>query len=95
MTYKAADGSDSHTLWDEADGFYYDAIIHGQYTQALKIKSLVGLLPLIATLVIEPSVLKRLKSFKKRMDWFIENRPEISQRNIANIKGMSFRDVLL
>jgi hypothetical protein len=48
---------------------------------------MVGLMPLYATLVLEPGDIKRFPGFKKRMDWFIENRQDISMRNIANIKG--------
>ena len=88
MTYKAGDNEES--LWNEQDGMYYDAIQFGPgNTMQLPVRSLVGLIPLYATLVLEPAVINKLPSFKKRMEWFIENRPEISERNIANMKGMS------
>ena len=86
MTYKS--GDDEVSLWNEQDGMYYDAIQFGPgNTMQLPVRSLVGLIPLYATLVLEPAVISRLPSFKKRMDWFIENRPELSERNIANMKG--------
>lgn len=86
MTYTS--GSDPLSLWNEEDGFYYDAIQWGHgHSQQLPVRSLVGLMPLYATLVLEPGDIKRFPGFKKRMDWFIENRPDISTRNIANIKG--------
>ncbi len=87
MTYPVS--SDEHlSLWNEEDGFYYDAIQWGYgRSQQLPVRSMVGLMPLYATLVLEPSVIKRFPGFKKRMDWFIENRPDISMRNVANIKG--------
>lgn len=55
--------------------------------QQLPIRSLVGLIPLYATLTLEPSTLKKFPGFKKRMEWFIENRPSIWKRNIANMSG--------
>lgn len=86
MTYKAGDNESS--LWNEEDGMYYDAISFGPgNTMQLPVRSLVGLIPLYATMVLEPSVLKRLPGFKKRMEWFIDNRPGVSDRNIANMKG--------
>src|ERR1700712_1665872 len=66
----------------------YDAIQWGLgHSQQLPVRSMVGLMPLYATLVLEPQVIKRFPGFKKRMDWFIENRPDISTRNIANIRS--------
>jgi hypothetical protein len=77
-------------LWNEEDGFYYDAISWGQgHFQQIPVHSLVGLIPLYATLTLEPGVIKRFPGFKKRMDWFLEHRPELSNRNIANMQGRS------
>lgn len=88
MTYQGA-GDESMSLWNEEDGFYYDAIQWGQgHSQQIPIHSLVGLIPLYATLTLEPAVIKRFPGFKKRMDWFLENRAELSGRNIANMKGL-------
>jgi hypothetical protein len=87
MTYKHGDNETS--LWNEEDGLYYDAIQFGPgNTMQLPVRSLVSLIPLYATLVLEPSVVNKFPGFKKRMEWFIENRPEISERNVANMKGM-------
>ncbi|KAI0758346.1 Six-hairpin glycosidase-like protein [Irpex lacteus] len=85
MTFKT--GENEETLWNEEDGMYYDAISFGPgNVMQLPVRSLVGLIPLYATLVLEPSVINRLPGFKKRMEWFIENRPEMSDRNMANMK---------
>ncbi|THH00906.1 hypothetical protein EW026_g1701 [Hermanssonia centrifuga] len=85
MTYK--EGDNELSLWNEEDGMYYDAIQFGPGdSMQLPVRSLVGLIPLYATLVLEPAVINRLPGFKKRMEWFIENRPEISERNMANMK---------
>ena len=92
MTFPGT-GDDKLSLWNEEDGFYYDAISwgHGK-TQQIPVRSMVGLIPLYATLTLEPQVIKRFPGFKKRMDWFIENRPDISERNIANIKASGRAD---
>ncbi|KAK6825724.1 family 63 glycoside hydrolase [Apiospora arundinis] len=48
--------------------------------------SLVGLIPLYATLTLEPELINKLPSFKKRVDWFIENRCDVAERNMASIR---------
>ena len=84
MTYRCGEGEAS--LWNEQDGMYYDAIQwNDKDAMPLPVRSLVGLIPLYATLTLEPQVVKRFPGFKKRMEWFIENRPE-SQRNMANMR---------
>ena len=86
MTFQ--EGDHEASLWNEKDGMYYDAIsFGGEYCVQLPVRSLVGLIPLYGTLVLEPEVLKRFPGFKKRMEWFINNRPEVSARNMANMKG--------
>ncbi|KAG1771823.1 Six-hairpin glycosidase-like protein [Suillus occidentalis] len=86
MTYKSGDNESS--LWNEEDGMYYDAIEFGPGNSIqLPVRSLVSLIPLYATLVLEPAVINRFPGFKKRMEWFIDNRPEISGRNMANMRA--------
>ncbi|KZT43655.1 hypothetical protein SISSUDRAFT_1040134 [Sistotremastrum suecicum HHB10207 ss-3] len=87
MTFRG-EGDNQLSLWNEEDGFYYDAIQFGPgHSIQMPIHSLVGLIPLYATLTLEPAVINRFPGFKKRMEWFIENRPEISARNMANMKA--------
>jgi len=88
MTYQS--GDDNISLWNDQDGMYYDAIQWGDYSMQLPVRSLVGLIPLYATLTLEPSLVNRFPGFKKRMDWFMENRPDVSGRNMANMKGLLF-----
>jgi hypothetical protein len=86
MTYK--EGDDELSLWNEDDGMYYDAIQFGPgQSMQLPVRSLVSLVPLYATLVLEPAVINRFPGFKKRMEWFTDNRPAMSARNMANMKG--------
>lgn len=91
MTFTNGEDGEA-SLWDDEQGFYFDAITWGPgAVKQLPIRSLVGLIPLYATLTLEPSTLKKFPGFKKRMDWFIENRRSVAQRNIANMSGESSR----
>ncbi|KAG1896677.1 Six-hairpin glycosidase-like protein [Suillus fuscotomentosus] len=86
MTYRS--GEHESSLWNEEDGMYYDAIEFGPGNSVqLPVRSLVSLIPLYATLVLEPAVINRFPGFKKRMEWFLDNRPEISGRNMANMRA--------
>ena len=66
-------------LWDEEDGFYYDQLCVGERIIPLKVRSLVGLIPLLAVEILDDELNQGLRGFKKRMDWFLENRPDLSQ----------------
>lgn len=85
MTYRQ--GDEALSLWSEKDGLYCDAIEFGpDNAMQLPIRSLVGLIPLYGTLVLEPDTIDRLPIFKERMEWFINNRPAVSERNIAHMR---------
>ena len=65
-------------LWDDEDGFYYDQlIIDHDHPIPLRIRSLVGLLPLCAVTVLKQKTIDALPGFRKRMDWFLVNRPDL------------------
>jgi len=67
-------------LWDEEDGFYYDQLlIDHKPPIPLKVRSLVGLLPMIAVAVMKQETIDSLPGFKKRLDWFLENRKELAK----------------
>jgi hypothetical protein len=66
-------------LWDEEDGFYYDQLRIDGRTLPLKIRSLVGLIPLTAVEVLDDELIQQLPGFKKRLEWFLENRQDLSQ----------------
>jgi len=72
--------SSSHlSLWDENDEFFYD-VLHfpsGENVR-LKVRSLVGLIPLLAVETIEPALLEMLPGFRVRLEWFLENRPQLA-----------------
>jgi hypothetical protein len=68
----------SEGMWDENDGFYYDILRapDGQTTR-LKVRSIVGLLPICASTTIEPEAMRRLPNFIKRADWFAKHNPDV------------------
>ncbi|MGH9388001.1 MAG: MGH1-like glycoside hydrolase domain-containing protein, partial [Vicinamibacteria bacterium] len=66
-------------LWDETDGFFYDVLhLPDGTVHPLKVRSMVGLIPLFAVETVADDDLDRLPRFKHRMQWFIENRPDLS-----------------
>ena len=66
-------------LWDEQDGFYYDRIsLSDGGSVRLRIRSLVGLMPLIAVSVVDGETAGALPNFRKRFDWFMRNHPELA-----------------
>ena len=76
MGHRGADGVD---LWDEEDGFFYDVLhMPGHGHVPLKVRSMVGLIPLFAVETLEPEVLEQLPGFKRRLEWFIDHRPDLT-----------------
>jgi len=76
-------GADSMGLWHEEDGFFYDVLKLPDGTQfPMKIRSLVGLIPLFAVETLEQEVLDCLPGFKRRLQWFLDNRPDLTD-NLA------------
>jgi hypothetical protein len=65
-------------LWDDEDGFFYDVLrVPGQWSTRLKVRSIVGLLPLCAVTVYHPEALARLPRFLERTRWFDAHRPDL------------------
>jgi hypothetical protein len=83
-------------LWDERDGFYYDRLVlpDGRH-YPMRVRSIVGLLPLLAVETLQPQLLERVPDFKRRLEWFLDNRPELC-RTIARVDagGMHERRLL-
>jgi len=66
-------------LWDEEDEFFYDVLqMPSGEVQKLKVRSLVGLIPLLAVETIDPDLMERLPNFRRRMDWFFNHRPDLA-----------------
>jgi Glycosyl hydrolase family 63 C-terminal domain len=72
-------GPDELGLWNEEDGFFYDVLKlpDGRHFP-MKIRSMVGLIPLFAVETLEPEVLDKFPDFKRRLEWFIDNRPDLA-----------------
>ena len=83
-------------LWDEEESFYVDVLLLPNGSQVpLKIRSLVGLIPLLAVESIDSDLLARLPDFDARLTWFIENRPKL-RANVASMQtpGVGARRLL-
>jgi hypothetical protein len=65
-------------LWEENDGFYYDHLYRDGQSTALKVRSLVGLIPLCTSVILHESTLNKLPSFVRRMNWFLKYKPQLS-----------------
>jgi hypothetical protein len=67
-------------LWDDEDQFYYDQLnLPDGRTFKLKVRSMVGLIPLFAVETLEPELLERLPEFNRRLKWFLKHRPDLAQ----------------
>ena len=65
-------------LWSEEDGFYYDQLQTNGSVTPLRVRSMVGLIPLLACVVLDEEELSRQPGFLKRMHWFLDNRPDLA-----------------
>ena len=67
-------------LWDDEDHFYYDQLnLPDGKMLKLKVRSMVGLIPLFAVETLEPELLARLPDFSRRLNWFLDHRPELAK----------------
>jgi hypothetical protein len=67
-------------LWDEQDGFFYSLLnLPNGEDVPLKVRSIVGLIPLFAVTTLEPDVLAKLHNFRARMEWFLNHRPDLAK----------------
>jgi hypothetical protein len=72
-------GEDCLGLWDETDQFYYDHLsLPDGRNLPLKVRSIVGLIPLFAVQAVEPFALKLLPEFTSRMEWYLKHRPQLA-----------------
>lgn len=86
-------------LWDDTDGFYYDQLlIEGRHTVPLRVRSLVGLLPLFAVEILDQDSIDQLPGFAKRLKWFVKYRFDLAQnisyRKTHTADGASVRRLL-
>jgi hypothetical protein len=77
MTSMGATGVD---LWDPADEFFYDVLCLPDGSNcSLKVRSMVGLLPLMAVEVLDPELLASVPEFAQRLEWFLNYRPDLAK----------------
>jgi len=89
-------GEREMSLWDQDDGFFYDVLHFPNDSQVpLKVRSLVGLIPLFAVQPLEAEDLEQFPGFRRRMEWFVQNRPDL-RKNIAcmETQGVGARRLL-
>jgi hypothetical protein len=67
-------------LWDEQDGFYYDQLHAGGISMPMRVRSAVGTVPLFAVEVLEQEQIEAVPGFRRRMEWFLKNRRDLSQQ---------------
>jgi len=77
------------SLWDDQDGFFYDVLhLPDDKVIPLKVRSLVGLMPLLAVETLEPDLLEGLPAFRRRLNWFFKNREYLrDDGNVACVKA--------
>ncbi|MEO8658165.1 MAG: glucosidase [Bryobacteraceae bacterium] len=79
-------GDEGDGMWNEEDGFFYDMLhVPGHGHMPMKVRSMVGLIPLFAVETLEPAMVDRMPGFKRRLEWFIENRKDLTA-NVACMK---------
>jgi hypothetical protein len=71
-------------LWNEEDGFYYDQLLADGKTTPLTIRSVAGMIPIIAAVSVDADAMNR--GLHRRMQWFLNNRPDLA-RNVALIES--------
>jgi hypothetical protein len=71
-------------LWNDVDGFYYDQLLASDDVHHIRVRSLVGLIPLFAVSVVDDALIQNLPNFKRRMNWFFSHRPDL-------LKGVEYK----
>jgi len=81
-------GPDDVSLWDEEDGFFYDVLHLPDGTHfPMKLRSMVGLIPLFAVETMEPEIVDVLPGFRRRLEWFVNNRHDLTE-NVACMRTL-------
>ena len=85
-------GDGQESMWNLEDGFFYDVLhLPNGERKPMKVRSMVGLIPLFAVQTLEPELLDRLPNFKRRLEWFVENRPDLTA-NVACMRTPGNRE---
>ncbi|WP_413989316.1 MGH1-like glycoside hydrolase domain-containing protein [Labrys okinawensis] len=101
-------GGTGQGLWNDEDGFFYDTlrVADGQLTP-IRLRSMVGLIPIFAVEVLDHNVFEKLPGFTRRLNWFLKYRPELAQlvsrwtepgsgerRLLSLLRGQRLKDLL-
>ncbi len=89
-------GTEDISLWNEEDGFYYDVLCEqGGEHAYVKVRSVVGLIPVFAVMTLEAELIEQFPNFQARMKWFLDNRPDLAA-HVASMErpGMASRRLL-
>ncbi len=71
--------NDGNGLWDDMDGFFYDVLkLHDRQSVPIRLRSIVGVIPLFAAETLEPEELAKLPDFSSRMRWYLNHRPDMA-----------------
>jgi len=92
---EAMNGLGGTGLWDEEDGFYYDQVGLGGKRIPMKVRSMVGLVPLFAAMTLAESSVASLDDFQRRTRWFMENRRDLAARIATRARTMGREGRLL
>lgn len=88
-------GSGSRSLWDSTDGFYYDVLVHpAGDCEPLKVRSLVGLLPLLAVTHLPEWAARALPDLAERLDWLRTRQPEVLDGLLTETGGAQLLSLL-
>ena len=72
-------GGTKNGLWNDEDGFFYDLLqLNNGESKPLKLRSIVGLIPLFAVEIVDHDLLEKLPNFKDRMEWILKNKPHLA-----------------
>jgi len=74
-----ADALNSSGMWDDEDGFYYDILRYPSSSERIKVRSIVGIIPLFAIAAIPAEQIAKLDGFKERIRWFLHHRPDLAE----------------
>jgi hypothetical protein len=78
-------GNDGVGMWEENDGFFYDVLFTpGGSHLPIRIRSMVGLIPLFAVETLDAATVDKLPGFKRRLEWFVEHRKDLAE-NVASM----------
>lgn len=73
-------GEGTKGLWNEEDGFFYDVLQLGNGDSvSLRLRSIVGLIPLFAVEIVDHRLLEKMPNFRTRMEWILKNKPELTK----------------